>query len=107
MLNVSTMAFQQRYDRRDDDDQYDPHVIEMKDSQVLNYLRNTWFFDLPLKSNQNENTKTFFVEECGFGHQFTIIANPFKSSQLKFVLINYIGFFEHQLPERTCKLSVL
>ncbi len=49
MLNVSAMAFQQRYDRREDDENFDPFVIEMTDLHVLKYLKNTWYFDTPVK----------------------------------------------------------
>lgn len=49
MLNVSAMAFQQRYDRREDDEDFNPFVIEMTDLHVFKYLKNTWFFDVPVK----------------------------------------------------------
>lgn len=106
MLNVSTMAFQQRYDRRDEDECTDPHVIEMTDNQALKYLKNTWFFEFPLKNTTEFLSNTFFVEEQGFGQQYTLISQPFKTCHLKFVLINYLGFFEQPLPERTYKMPV-
>ena len=102
MLNVSAMAFQQRYDRREDDEDYDPFVIEMMDQHVFKYLKNTWFYDLPLRPAKVQQTKNFYIDERGFGNQFLLRTNPFKVCQLKFVLIDYIGFFRQEFPERTC-----
>lgn len=102
MLNVSAMAFQQRYDRREDDEDYDPFVIEMMDQQVFRYLKNTWFFDLPLRDKENLVESTFFVEQQGFGNQYTIRSTPFLSCHLKFVLIDYIGFFRQEAADRVC-----
>lgn len=101
MLNVSAMAFQQRYDRREDDEDYDPFVIEMTDQHVFKYLKNTWFFDLPLKSKTMTLQKDFFVDENGFGTNHTYVFKPFLTCQLKFLLVEYIGVFEPVLPERT------
>ena len=101
MLNVSAMAFQQRYDRREDDEEYDPFVIEMMDQHVLKYLKNTWFYDIPLNPVSGSERTTFFVQNMGFGNNHTFISKPFQSSQLKFVLIEYIGFFKKELPEHT------
>jgi hypothetical protein len=101
MLNVSAMAFQQRYDRREDDEDYDPFVIEMMDQHVFKYLKNTWFFDLPLDSKTVSVQKDFFVEENGFGTRHAIVFKPFLTCQLKFLLIEYIGVFEPLFPERT------
>lgn len=102
MLNVSAMAFQQRYDRREDDEDYDPFVIEMMDQQVFRYLKNTWFFDLPLRDKENLVESTFFVEQQGFGNQYTTRSTPFLSCHLKFVLIDYIGFFRQEAADRVC-----
>jgi hypothetical protein len=101
MLNVSAMAFQQRYDRREDDEDYDPHVIEMIDQHVFKYLKNTWFFDLPLRESTVEVAKDFFIEEIGFGTDHMIVFKPFLCCQLKFLLVDYIGFFIHKLPPNT------
>lgn len=101
MLNVSAMAFQQRYDRREDDEDYDPYVIEMIDLHVFKYLKNTWFFDKPLKGKTVEVTKCLFIEKTGFGTSYAFVAKPFLSCQLKFLMIEYIGFFMPEVPERT------
>ena len=100
MLNVSAMAFQQRYDRREDDEDYDPFVIEMMDLHVFKYLKNTWFFDMPVKGDP-EVTRDFFVEDSGFGNSYAMVLKPFLTCQLKFLMIEYIGFFDCRLPERT------
>lgn len=100
LLNISAMAFQQRYDRRDDEDQSGAHLIEMTDSQVLKYLKNTWYYDIPIGKDKDQFSKVFFVEESGFGHQVFIQAKPNETCQLKFVLINYLGFF-HRMPANT------
>ena len=102
MLNVSALAFQQRYDRREDDEDYDPFVIEMMDQQVFRYLKSTWFFDLPLSDKDKSVESTFFVESKGFGNQYTIRSTPFQSCHLKFVLIDYIGFFRQETADRVC-----
>ena len=94
MLNVSAMAFQQRYDRREDDEDYDPFVIEMTDLHVFKYLKNTWFFDMPIKPENTKIIRDFFADDIGFGNQITVVAKPFISCQLKFLLIDYIGIFE-------------
>ena len=101
MLNVSAMAFQQRYDRREDDEDYDPFVIEMMDQHVFKYLKNTWFFDYPLSILVKEGDKTFFLEEIGFGNTYVFRFRPFQSCHLKFVLIDYIGFFSRRMPDHT------
>lgn len=107
MLNVAALAFQQGYERREDDEQGDPNAIEMTDLQVFKYLRNTWYFEFPFRENKAVEDKVFFVEEAGFGHQFTVITKPFRTCQLKFVLINYLGFFQRNLPEHTWILTTL
>ena len=94
MLNVSAMAFQQRYDRREDDEDYDPFVIEMTDQQVFKLLKNTWFFDMPLNPAKTKIIRDFFVDDSGFGNQITVVAKPFMTCQLKFLLVDYIGIFE-------------
>lgn len=100
MLNVSAMAFQQRYDRREDDQDFDPFVIEMTDLHVLKYLKNTWYFDFPLNQTLKLDDKFFINDDLGFGQQYSFSAKPELSTCLKFVLINYIGFYE---PERQRK----
>jgi len=94
MLNVSAMAFQQRYDRREDDEDYDPFVIEMTDLHVLKYLKNTWYFDFPLKQTLMLEEKFFINDDLGFGQQYQFTTKPDLSSHLKFVLINYMGFYQ-------------
>ena len=101
MLNVSAMAFQQRYDRREDDEEYDPNVIEMVDRHVFKFLKNTWFFDQPLPGGIVEVTRDFFVRDSGFGTDHVVVCKPFLSCQLKFLLVEYIGFFQPRLPDRT------
>jgi hypothetical protein len=101
MLNVSAMAFQQRYDRREDDEDYDPFVIEMMDQHVFKYLKNTWFFDYPLSALLKETEKIFFLDDRGFGNRYVIQLKPFLSCHLKFVLIETIGFFTQRMPEHT------
>ena len=101
MLNVSAMAFQQRYDRREDDEDYDPFVIEMMDQQVFKFLKNTWFFDMPLPAATLELKKDLFIEDTGFGNNYAFVLKPFLTCQLKFLLVEYIGFFTPKLPART------
>ncbi len=100
MLNVSAMAFQQRCDRREDDEDFDPFVIEMTDLHVLKYLKNTWYFNTPAKPTLRLETANFINDQLGFGQQYTFSANPELSTCLKFVLINYMGFYE---PEKQLK----
>lgn len=88
------MAFQQRYDRREDDEDYDPFVIEMTDQQVFKYLKNTWFFDVPLNPAKTKIVRDFFVDDSGFGNQITMMTKPFMTCQLKFLLIETIGVFD-------------
>ncbi len=101
MLNVSAMAFQQRYDRKEEDKENDPFVIEMTDLQVFKFLKNTYFFDLPIR-NISEETRVYFInDELGFGNQYEGSFKPFLTCQLKFLLINYIGFYTKEKSERT------
>jgi len=106
MLNVSAMAFQQRYDRREEDKESDPFVIEMTDLQVFKFLKNTYFFDLPLETISVNTEIDFFNEDNGFGNNYNISLNYFTTNQLKFVLIDYIGFYERRIPEKTYYLKV-
>ena len=101
MLNVSAMAFQQRYDRREDDEDYDPFVIEMMDQYVFKFLKNTWFFDQPLRNGIVEARREFFVRDSGFGTDHLFICKPFLSCQLKFLLVEYVGFFAPRRPSLT------
>jgi hypothetical protein len=105
MLNVSAMAFQQRYDRREDDEDYDPFVIEMTDLQVFKFLKNTWFFDIPIQPEKTKFIRNFFVDESGFGNQITVVAKPFMTCHLKFLLIDYIGVFENKKMPKTYYLN--
>ena len=101
MLNVSALAFQQRYDRREDDKEYDPFVIEMTDQQVFKFLKNTWFFDVPLNPEKVKIERVFFVDDSGFGNQIAVVAKPFMTCQLKFLLIDYIGAFDREKTPNT------
>ncbi|MCD4698733.1 MAG: hypothetical protein K8S16_21080 [Bacteroidales bacterium] len=105
MLNVSAMAFQQRYDRREDDEDFDPFVIEMTDHQVLKYLKNTWFFDVPLKQDTLQYENYFYNDALGFGNKYTVSSKPFLSCRLKFVLIDYIGFYSQRSNSTTCYMN--
>jgi hypothetical protein len=101
MLNVSAMAFQQRYDRKEEDKETDPFVIEMTDQQVFKFLKNTYFFDLPLTSFDKETAVHFINDDLGFGNQYEGSFKPFLTCQLKFLLINYIGFYSRERSELT------
>ncbi|MCD4731390.1 MAG: hypothetical protein K8R74_12365 [Bacteroidales bacterium] len=101
MLNVSAMAFQQRYDRREEDQESDPFMIEMTDLHVFKFLKNTWFYEVPDKIKILDKTKIFINDELGFGNQYEIKFETFNTCQLKFVLINYIGFYTQRTFERT------
>jgi hypothetical protein len=101
MLNVSAMAFQQRYDRKEEDKEHDPFVIEMADQQVFKFLKNIYFFDLPLKDFDKELKIYFINDELGFGNQYEGSFNLFNTCQLKFLLINYIGFYTKERTEGT------
>lgn len=105
MLNVSAMAFQQRYDRREDDEDFDPFVIEMTDLHVLKYLKNTWYFEFPLNQTLMLDKKFFVNDDLGFGQQYQFSTKPDLSSQLKFVLIDYIGFYKEVRNQKTYYLS--
>ncbi len=101
MLNVSAMSFQERYNRKEDENENDPFVIEMIDLHVFKFLRNTYFFDIP-QTIQVEETNTYFInDDFGFGNHYEVSFKPFLTCQLKFLLIDYIGFYEKKLPERT------
>lgn len=101
MLNVSAMAFQQRYDRKEDEKENDPFVIEMNDIHVFKFLKNTYFFDIPLEQITTKQKVSFFNENMGFGNKYQFAFNYFLSNQLKFVLIEYIGFYSNKIPEKT------
>lgn len=101
MLNVSAMSFQQRYDRREEDQESDPFVIEMTDLQVFKFLKNTYFFDFPDKGSAIDATKFFINDDLGFGHQYEIKLETFNTCQLKFVLINYLGFYTPRSIKKT------
>lgn len=101
MLNVSAMAFQQRYDRREEDEGSDPFVIEMTDRHIFKFLKNTWFYEIPDNIKILDKTKFFINDEVGFGNQYEIKLETFNTCQLKFVLINYMGFYTHKPIERT------
>jgi hypothetical protein len=99
------MAFQQRYDRREDDEDYDPFVIEMTDTQVFKFLKNTWFYDFPIEKAELKINQNFYLDDAGFGNQYILTSKPFKTCQLKFLLIQYIGVFEQKIPDKTYCLN--
>ena len=101
MLNVSAMAFQQRCERREEDQESDPFVIEMTDLNIFKFLKNTYFFDFPDKSKITEQAKFFINDDTGFGNQYEIKIEFLNTCQLKFVLINYIGFYTQKPLKRT------
>ena len=101
MLNVSAMAFQSRYERKDDEKENNPFVIEMTDQQVFKFLKNTYFFDLPLKDFDKESKVYFINDDLGFGNKYEGSFKPFLTCQLKFLLIDYIGFYAKAKSERT------
>ncbi len=106
MLNVSAIAFQQRYNRKEDDQENDPFVIEMTDLHVFKFLKNTYFFDIPLEKSTVKPEISFFNDDTGFGNSYNISMNYFKTCQLKLVLIDYIGFYERIIPEKIYILKV-
>lgn len=95
------MAFQVRYERKDDDKENNPFVIEMTDFHAFKFLKNTYFFDLPLMRSEPKITTWFINDDLGFGNQHEITFKPFLTSQLKFLMIDYIGFYDTQKSERT------
>lgn len=101
LLNVSAMSFQVRYERKDDDKENNPFVIEMTDLHVFKFLKNTYFFDLPLMKAEPKLTSWFINDDLGFGNQYEITFKPFLTCQLKFLMINYIGFYERDKSELT------
>lgn len=105
MLNVAAMSFQQRYDRREEDQESDPFVIEMTDRHIFKLLKNTWFYELPEKVKVLDKTKFFVNDELGFGNQYEIKLTTLNTCQLKFVLINYMGFYTPKPIKRTYYLQ--
>ena len=101
MLNISAIGFQQRYDRREEDQESDPFVIEMTDRHIFKFLKNTWFYELPDKVKVLDKTKFFINDELGFGNQYEIKLTTLNTCQLKFVLINYMGFYVRKPIMRT------
>ena len=101
MLNVSAMSFQLRYERKEDDKENNPFVIEMTDQQVFKFLKNTWFFDLPLMKAEPKITSWFINDDLGFGNQYEVTFKPFLTCQLKFLLIDYIGVYSNRRVGRT------
>ena len=100
------MAFQQRYDRREEDQESDPFVIEMTDLNVFKFLKNTYFFDFPDKNKITEQAKFFINDDIGFGNQYEIKLEFLNTCQLKFVLIDYIGFYKRIIPGKTYFMKV-
>ena len=101
MLNVSAVAFHVRYERRDDDDKNDPFIIEMTDLHVFKFLKNTYFFDLPLMKSEPKVTTWFINDDLGFGNQHEITFKPFLTCHLKLLMIDYFGFYYQTKSELT------
>lgn len=102
LINLSAMAFQQRYERRECEKGDDPFAIELTDHQALKFLRNTWFWDYPLTTDQTGNYECYlYIDNKGAGEKYIYTAKTFTRSQLKFVLINYEGFFSSEDSLRT------
>ena len=101
LLNVSAMAFQSRYERKEEDKENNPFVIEMMDQQVFKFLKNTWHFDFPLTMAGKESQVHFITDDFGFGNRYELILKPFLTCQLKFLLVNYIGIYSRSNPEKT------
>ena len=101
MLNVSAMSFQQRYDRKEEEQESDPFVIEMTDRHIFKFLKNTCFYELPDKIKILNKNKFFINDKLGFGNQYEIKLITLNTCQLKFVLINYMGFYTHMPLKRT------
>jgi hypothetical protein len=101
MLNMSAMAFQSRYERKEEDKENNPYVIEMMDQQVFKFLKNTWYFDFPLTAPGNESQVYFITDDLGFGNRYEMILKPFLTCQLKFLLIDYFGIYSRSTPEKT------
>ncbi|MFU8844757.1 MAG: hypothetical protein ACNA7V_13220 [Bacteroidales bacterium] len=100
MLSVSAMSIQQRYERRKEDSEPNPNVIELADQHIFKFLKNTWFYDLPLTIESRPEV-CFFNDEMGFGNKHTMVFQPFLFCQLKFVLTEFIGFYEAKPAAKT------
>jgi hypothetical protein len=101
MLNVSAMSFQLRYERKEEEKENNPFVIEMTDQHVFKFLKNTWFFDLPLKTSEKDSKIYFINDDFGFGNRYEVTFKPFLTCQLKFLMIDYIGVYEKFKDEKT------
>ncbi|MCD4735362.1 MAG: hypothetical protein K8R53_04930 [Bacteroidales bacterium] len=101
MLNFSALALQQRYDRREDDLENDPFVIELTDQHALKFLKNVWFFDLPVTGMTEEPRMYLVNDNIGIGVKYDFTFKTFTKSQLKFVLINYFGGLHDKIPSNT------
>jgi hypothetical protein len=101
MLSVSVMSFQQRYDRRKEDSEQNPNVIELTDLHAFKFLKNLYFFEFPVGEAAIHQETYFFNEEAGFGNHHTVVFHPFASCHLKFVLIEYIGFYSREKEYNT------
>ncbi|MBN1340763.1 MAG: hypothetical protein JXA03_15650 [Bacteroidales bacterium] len=94
LINLSAMAFQQRYDRRERGKVDDPFAIELTDHHVLKFLKNTWLWDYPLKKSETVDYECYlYFDYRGAGEKYIFTTKTFTHSQLKFVLIHYEGFF--------------
>lgn len=101
LLNFSSMALQQRYDRRERETGDDPFVIELTDHHALKFLKNVYFWDLPVEKATDDPEMYLYVDNRGAGVRYHYGFNTFMSSHLKFVLISYMGFFPSALPPGT------
>ncbi len=105
LLNVSAMAFQSRYERKEEDRENNPFVIEMMDQQVFKFLKNTWYFDFPLTMAGKESQVHFITDDFGFGNRYELILKPFLTCQLKFLLVNYIGIYAKEQSGKYISIS--
>jgi len=101
LLNFSALALQQRYDRREEDMENDPFVIELTDQHAFKFLKNVYFFDLPLDCIIEQPNMELVNDNNGIGVKYIYTVQTFAKSQLKFVLIDYFGGISHRIPSNT------
>lgn len=104
LINFSAMGMTDRYERRERKFGQDQNSIEMIDGQVFKYLKNTWFFDLPLNQLVEKNETFVITDNTGTWQKHIYRFTTFSTCQLKFVLINYDNVF---IPPdlATCKFT--
>ena len=101
LINFSALGMTERYERREKKHGLDPDSIEMIDQQVFKYLKNTFFFDLPLQRLIEKPEIFVYDDNIGTGQKHIYRFKTFTTCQLKFELINYVRFYQLRLPERT------